>query len=110
MTLHEICQSVSKEAAQFRRETKKQTPAQIYNRAYDIFIVEQIVYLVGECREYYKDDPHIRRIMTKLCAEGRFLSEFLIWASSENSCDVSNADKALETLEDFCIYYEKKEQ
>ena len=110
MTLKQIQRTVSKEAAAFRRETKKLTPSQVYDKAYDINIVEQIVYAICECSEYYEDDADVRRIISKLCAEACFLREILKWASSENQIDVSNADKALESLQEFCFDYDKSTQ
>jgi hypothetical protein len=107
MTLNQLTRAVSKEAAAFRRNTKKLTPSQIYNKACDVYTVEQIVYMICESREYYKDDIHIRHVMSKLCVEGKFLSEFLDWSSSANEVDVSNVDRALDTLSDFCLHCEK---
>ena len=110
MTLKQIQRSVSKEAAAFRQETKKLTPSQIYDRACDIYAVEQMVYLIGECQEYYKEDLHIRQMLTELCTDRRFISEFIEWSSSANDVDLSNTDRALDSLSDFCLFCEKKKE
>ena len=102
MTVKEIAQAVAKEAAAFRQRTKKLPGAKVYDMAYNIHLVEEITFLVCEYPDEYKDDDVIVDVLTKYCGMGCFLTAFLTWAGVQDSVDVSNIEKSLETLEYFC--------
>ena len=108
MTLNQIIQAVSKEAAAFRRETKRLTPKQVYDKAYDIHLAEELVYLICECPGDYEDDDEICDVLSILCTDGRLISEYLKWVSSEDSVDMSNTGQSYNALADFCADYLKK--
>lgn len=102
MTVKQIIKAISKEISVFRRNTKNLTGSKVYSMAHDIHIVEEISYVICEYPHYFEDDIKILAVLSKHCAEGRFLSKFLKWASSQDSVDVSNVDKASDALSDFC--------
>lgn len=102
MTVKQIIRAVSREASAFRRNTKKLTGSKVYGMAHDIQITEDIAYVICEYPQYYEDNENTLIVLSKFCAEGRLLSEFRKWASSQDSLDMSNIYKASDTLDVFC--------
>ena len=104
MTLDEIVMVVSKETQNFRREMKGKGTAWVYNHFYDIQLVEEMMYLICDNPENIGDNETVLRVLSRLCAGGNFLSDYLRWAGKCDSVDVSNVEKAADTLNDFCDY------
>lgn len=104
MTIDKIIECVSKEAAAFRRKTKKLAPAKVYDRAYDIYLIEEMVSFVCDDREKYENNENIMLVLYELSAKGKFLDEYLGWLYGLDSVDVSNIEATYNVLKEFCDY------
>ena len=104
MKIAEIIECVDVEVKEFRKNVKSKGAKTIYNEAYNICLVEEIVYLICEVTEEIEEEYIILTELSKLCAKKCFLSEFLHWALDCDSIDVSNIERSCNTLTNFCEY------
>ena len=102
--IDKIQDAVADELKAYNEKIVKLSSSEVYKKAHDIHLVEEITYLISDCSEDYEDDTEILWALYNLSSEGKFLDEFLEWSSNVNSIDVSNAEKACDTLKDFCDY------
>ena len=109
-TVDLIIQAISKEVDIFRREIKNMDGAEVYDKAYEINLVEEMVYAIFESPNVYEDNEKIIKVLTKLCKNGCFLSEYLQWAINSDSVNVSNLDETLNELGCFCNFYLETEE
>jgi len=97
-----IMDHVNGERNAFHEETLRLTGEQIYGKAYEIFIVEEINYLICERLDEYEEEEDILSVLEQLIAGGGFLPAFMDWALEQDSVDMSNVEKSYETLYLFC--------
>ena len=105
LDIEQIMDCVSKESNTFRAETKQLTGEEIYGKAYEIFIVEEIDFLICERLDEHEDEDDILSVLEQLIASNGFLPAFMEWAFDQDSVDVSNVEKSYETLFMFCEQY-----
>ena len=77
------------------------TSMEIYPRAYEIYLVEEMVYLLEHLWNDL-DNGIILAVLNQLTADGKFLSTFLGWALSKDSVNVTSPDETFLTLRYFC--------
>jgi hypothetical protein len=104
LDIAQIMDRVNEECTAFREETQQLTGKQIYDKAYEIFLVENMDFLICERLNEYEDEDDILSVLEQLIAAGGFLPAFMDWALDQDSVDVSNVEKSYETLAAFCEY------
>ena len=105
LDIEQIMDRVNEECNAFRAETQKLTGKQIYDKAYEIFLVEEMDFLICERLNEYEDEDDILSVLEQLIAAGGFLSVFMDWTLDQDSVDMSNVEKSYETLAAFCEYH-----
>jgi len=108
ISIEQVQDAVVAESKAYKRRITGLSSEEVYGKAYDIHLVEEIVYLVCDCPENYEDDAGIIWVLHSLSKESRFLDEYLKWSYTLDSVDVSNVEKAYDTLKDFCDYMAKE--
>jgi len=100
-----ICQIIGDVAAEikaYREATQKLSGKEVYGKAFEIHLWEQMSYLIRECPEDFEEDKDILTVLDQLSAAGGFLAAFVEWAMSQDSVDASNSETTLDLLERFC--------
>jgi|GEM_PF-543514 len=102
LDIKQIIDQIDSEITSFRKETWQLTGLAVYGKAYEIYLVENLAYLLCEYPDSYKENDRILAVADQLIAGGSFLPVFMEWALEQDSVDVSNVEKSGETLELFC--------
>ncbi|MCL1855092.1 MAG: hypothetical protein FWF86_05105 [Clostridia bacterium] len=97
-----IQEAVAAESKAYKERITGLSSKEVYEKAFDIHLVEEMTYLVCDCPENYADDAEIMWVLYSLSKEGKFLDEYLKWSYTLDSLDVSNVEKTYDTLKDFC--------
>jgi len=100
--INQIIEDVTAEINAFREETQKLSSKEVYGKAFEIHLWEQMAFLIGECSEDFEEDEDILAVLDQLSADGGFLAAFVEWAMSQDSVDVTNTETTLDALERFC--------
>jgi len=101
-TINQIMDDVAAEINTYREATQKLSGKEVYGKAFEINLWEQMAFLIGECSEDLEEDEDILSVVDQLSAGGGFLAAFVEWAMSQDSVDVSNTETTLDLLERFC--------
>jgi hypothetical protein len=88
--------------ASFKERILQLPPAEIYDKAFTIHIVEEIAYCLCEHADDYADDTTMLRVLKKLMAGDGIMPVILEWAMSQDSVDVTNAGQTLQTMQNLC--------
>ena len=105
LDIEEITDRVCEESNAFRAETKQLTGEEIYGKAYEIFIVEEMDFLICERLDEHEDEDDILSVLEQLIAGDGFLPVFMSWALDQDSVDMSNVERSYETLVAFCEHH-----
>jgi len=97
-----IIDQIESEIATFRAETKQLTGEKVYSKAYEIYLAEELAYLLCEYPDSYEGNDKILAVADQLIAGGGFMSVFMEWALDQDSVDMSNLEQSGETLATFC--------
>jgi hypothetical protein len=108
--VEKIQDAVAEDLKAYREKIIDMSSSEVYAKAHDIHLVEEITYLICDYPEDYEDDTDIVWALYNLSLEGKFLDEFLEWSSNMNSIDVSNTEKACDTLKNFCDYLSEESE
>ena len=100
--LDQIIERVIAEHDAYREATQKLSGQEVYDKAFEIHLWEEMAYLICECSEDYEDDLDVLAVLDQLTAGGGFLPAFVEWAMSQDSVDVTNIERTCETLGSFC--------
>ena len=100
--IDKIQDAVTAELAAYKAKIISLSSKEVYDKSFDIHLVQEMVYLVCDCKENYEDDEDIIWTLYSLSVKGKFLDEFLNWSYTLDSIDVSNVEKAYDTLRYFC--------
>jgi len=98
----QIIDRVNAEHNAYRAQALRLTNEQLYAKAHEIAIVEDIAHLVVVNSDRYTDDVQILYVLDQLTNGDGFLTVFLAWERLQESIDISSTDKAAHTLFDFC--------
>jgi len=98
----QITERVNDEHNAYRAQALDLTNEQLYAKAYEIAIVEDIAHLVVVNSDRYTDDMQILYVLNQLTNGDGFLAVFLAWVREQELIDISTTDKAAHTLFDFC--------
>jgi len=100
--IYQIMKDVAVEINAYREATQKLSGKEVYEKAFEIHLWEQMSFLIRECPEDYEEDEDILSVLDQLSAGGSFLAAFVEWAMSQDSVDVTNTETTLDALERFC--------
>jgi len=100
--INQIIDDVAAEINAYREAIQKLSGKEVYGKAFEIHLWEQMAFLIGECSEDFEEDEDILSVVDQLSAGGGFLAAFVEWAMSQDSVDVSNTETTLDLLERFC--------
>ena len=98
----QITEHVNDEHNAYRAQALGLDKEQLYAKAHEIAIVEDIAHLVVVNSDRYTDDMQILYVLDLLTNGDGFLAVFLAWEREQESIDISTTDKAAHTLFDFC--------
>jgi len=107
----QITERVNDERNAYRAQALDLTNEQLYAKAHEIAIVEDIAHLVVVNSDRYTDDMQILYVLDQLTNGDGFLAVFLAWVREQEPIDISTTDKAAHTLFDFCYdskFHERK--
>jgi len=101
-TINQIIDDVAAEINAYREATQKLSGKEVYDKAFEIHLWEQMAFLISECSEDFEEDEDILSVVDQLSAGSGFLAAFVAWAMSQDSVDVTNTETTLDALERFC--------
>lgn len=100
--IDKIQDGIAAELEAYKKRMTSMNSVEVYGKSYDIHLVEEIAFFICDRPEDYKDDTDIIWVLYRLSSEKQFLDEYLKWSGTLDSLDLSNVEKAYETLKDFC--------
>jgi hypothetical protein len=104
LDIEQIINRIDGEITAFREKTKRLASKEIYDKAYEIYLAEQMAFLLCEYLDEYEDEHNILAALDQLIAGNGFLSVFVDRAMQLDFLDVSNVEKTAEALVAFCEY------
>jgi len=102
LNVAQITERVNDERNAYRAQALDLTKEQLYAKAHEIAIVEDIAHLVVVNSDRYTDDMQILYVLDLLTNGDGFLAVFLAWEREQESIDILTTDNAAHTLFDFC--------
>jgi len=98
----EIIKRITAEINTYRKATQELPGEEIYDKAFEIHLWEEMAYFLCECSEDYEENDDVLTVLDQLTAGSCFISAFVNWAMSSESVDVTNTERTFYTLERFC--------
>jgi hypothetical protein len=98
---------VTAEYAAYKYEMCRKSGTEVYAKAYEIHLVEEIVFLIADNPECYESNDELVDILGEICKQKRFLSEFLKWALNDDYANISSLEHTYDTLRNFGEFWKE---
>ena len=103
-----VSKKISSEIKKYRREIEKLGASKVYDKAWDINIVEEVAnVLTTMIKPVLENYSEVVVNILKIYENDSFLKRFVNWAANQDNVDVSTFETTIVLICDFCNWYKE---